>query len=157
VHIARPVNWKLANSTTATLYLNPDTKGFREKGLRLIHPAGLNEGDEVITVYGQGFVEKKRATDVVVKLRHWKLAQGQSPTLHLAPSAVVKIPGLKVGAAAKTVWGIVRVLEIRRDGTHVCEALHWVMADGKPPKFHLAPEAFALLSLKPGWDKKEAF
>ena len=156
VHIARPVNWKLANNTIATLYLIPTTKGFREKSMALTMTKGFNEGDEVMTVYGQGYVEKKRENDLVIKLRNWKLAQGQSPTCHLAPSACVKIPGLAVGSAAKTVWGMVRVLEIRRDGTHVCEALHWLMADGKPPKFHLAPEAFALLSLKPDWDVSKA-
>ena len=155
VHIARPINWKLANNTKATLYLNPECKGFKEKMMSLTMTPGFNEGDEVMTVYGEGFVEKKRKTDLVVKLNNWKLAQGQSPTCYLAPSAVVKIPGLSVGAAAKTVWGLVRVLDIRRDGTHVCEALHWVMADGKPPKFYLGPEAFSLMSLKPGWDKPD--
>jgi hypothetical protein len=155
MHICRPLNWKLANSTVATLYLNPDYKGDREKKMALTYTKGFNEGDEVMTVYGQGYVEQKRGEDLVVKLREWKLAQGQSPTLNLAPSACVKIPGLIIGTAAKTVWGMVRVLDIQRNGTHVCEALHWVMADGKPPRFYLAPEAFALMSLKPDWDKSK--
>ena len=157
VHIARPINWKLANNKVATLYLNPVTKADKEKAIALTFTSGFNEGDEVMTVYGQGFIEKKRKTDLVVKLRHWKLAQGQSPTCYLAPSGCVKIPFLVPGTAAKTVWGMVRVLDIRRNGTHVCEALHWVMADGKPPRFHLAPEAFALKSLKPDWDKSSSF
>jgi len=111
--------------------------------------SGFNTGDEVITVQGAGYVAEKRANDLVVKLHDWRLAQGQSPTLYLNYESAVKIPGLKVGSSAKTVWGIVKILEIRRDGTHVAEALHWKLADGKPPLLHLAPEAFSLLSLKP--------
>ncbi len=74
---------------------------------------------------------------------------GQSPTLFLNPAAAVKIPGLQPGSTAKTVWGLVQVKEVRRDGTHVCRAVHWQLADGKPPSLYLAPEAFALLSIKP--------
>jgi len=141
VHVAKPINWKLANDTVATLYLQPEALQ-----LHLSHE--LQEGDEVMTVYGQGYIESKRTAqnDYVVKLRNWKLAQGQSPTCYLQKSACVKIPGLKIGAIAKTVWGLVKVLSIRRDGTHVCEAIHWHLADGKPPRLFLAPEAFALMS-----------
>ncbi len=142
VHIVRPVNWKLANEKPATCYLQSDMLKF---GLK----AGFLEGDEVMTVYGQGFVDKVREHDIVVKLRHWKLAQGQSPTLYLHPSAAVKIPGVTIGNCLKTVWGVVRVLSIRRDGQHLCEAVHWTLADGRPPRFYLAPESFAQLSLKP--------
>ena len=144
VHIARPINWKLANDSTATLYLAPEA-------VQLTQTAGFHEGDEVMTVYGQGFIESKREIqgDYVVKLRHWALAQGQSPTCYLQPSSLVKIPGFSVGAVAKTVWGLVRVLGIRRDGTHVCTAVHWSLANDTAPTCYLAPEAFALLSLKP--------
>eukprot|EP01039_Chlorochromonas_danica_P000541 gene541-582_t len=142
VHIAKPLNWKLANDTSATLYLQPD-------GVKLQQTAGFNEGDEVMTVYGQGYIYKKRENDLVVKLRDWKLAQGQSPTLYLNLSAVVKVPGLKVGDVAKTVYGLVKIIEIRRDGTHVAKAVHWSLANHTAPTFHLAPEAFALLSIKP--------
>jgi hypothetical protein len=125
----------------ATLYLQPD-------GIKLHHSADLNEGDEVVTVYGQGYIEKKRdaSGDLIVKLREWKLAQGQSPTLYLNPTAVVKVPGLRVGSVAKTVWGLVKILDIKRNGQHVCEAIHWNLANDKPPTLYLAPEAFALLS-----------
>lgn len=104
-----------------------------------------------MTVYGAGYVEKKRLDkkDLVVKLRNWALAQGQSPTCYLQEAAVVKIHHLKIGSIAKTVWGLVKIVEIRRDGQHVCDAVHWIMADGKPPRFYIAPEAFALMSLKP--------
>jgi len=142
VHVSRPINWKLANDSTATLYLQSDV-------IKLSQTAGFTEGDEVITVYGQGYIEKVRESDLIVKLREWKLAQGQSPTLYLAHSACVKIPGIKLGSIVKSVWGLVRVLNIRRDGTHVCEAIHWNLADGKPPRLFLAPEAFSLLSIKP--------
>lgn len=144
VHIARPINWKLANDSTATLYLAPEA-------VQLTQTAGFHEGDEVMTVYGQGFIESKREIqgDYVVKLRQWALAQGQSPTCYLQPSSLVKIPGFSVGAVAKTVWGLVRVLGIRRDGTHVCTAVHWSLANDTAPTCYLAPEAFALLSLKP--------
>jgi hypothetical protein len=144
VHIAKPINWKLANNTSATLYLQPES-------VKLTQTPGLEEGDEVMTVYGQGYIQTKREKqgDLVVLLRNWKLAQGQSPTCYLQPAACVKIPGLKVGAIAKTVWGLMRVISIRRDGTHICEAVHWNLADGKPPRCYLAPEAFALVSIKP--------
>lgn len=132
----------MANNTSATLYLQPD-------GVKLQQTPGFNEGDEVMTVYGQGYIYKKRENDLVVKLRDWKLAQGQSPTLYLNLSAVVKVPGLKVGDVAKTVYGLVKIIEIRRDGTHVAKAVHWNLANNTAPTFHLAPEAFALLSIKP--------
>ncbi len=144
VHVAKPINWKLANSTVATLYLQPETVALHQT-------PSFEEGDEVMTVYGQGFVESKRVKegDLVIKLRNWALAQGQSPTCYLSPSACVKVPGLKAGQIAKTVWGLVRVDSIRRDGTHVCQAIHWNLANDKPPTFYLAPEAFALKSIKP--------
>mmetsp|Transcript_5643 Transcript_5643/g.5843 ORF Transcript_5643/g.5843 Transcript_5643/m.5843 type:complete len:227 (-) Transcript_5643:43-723(-) len=146
MHIAKPINWKLANNTIATFYLNADA-------VNLTFTAGLNEGDEVMTVYGQGYIERVRESDVVVKLRNWALAQGQSPTLYVSPSTCIKVPGIRVGTAVKTVWGMVRVLAIHRDGKHVCEALHWNLANQKPPTLYLAPEAFALLSLKPQAEK----
>lgn len=124
------------------MYLNSES-------ISLHQSAGFEEGDEVMTVYGQGYVEKKRETDLLVKLRNWALAQGQSPSLYLNYESVVKIPGLTVGASVKTVWGLVEVLAIRRDGIHVCKALHWNLANNKPPTLYLAPEAFALLSIKP--------
>ena len=104
-----------------------------------------------MTVYGQGHVEKKRRleSDYVVKLNNWKIAQGQSPTCYLQDTSIVKIPGFQIGAVAKTVWGLIRLKEVRRDGTHICEAVHWSLADGKPPTLYLAPEAFALMSIKP--------
>jgi hypothetical protein len=144
VHIAKPINWKLANNSVATLYLQPD-------GIQLHQTPAFHGDDEVMTVYGQGFVEKKReeTNDLVIKLRDWKLAQGQSPTLYLNYASAVKIPGLKVGDSAKTVWGLVKILEVRRDGTHVCVASHWKLANNAAPTLYLAPEAFALLSIKP--------
>ena len=144
MHIAKPLNWKLANDTVATMYLQPEV-------VKVTQTPGFNEGDEVMTVYGQGYIKAKRENkgDLVVLLRNWALAQGQSPTCYLQPSACVKIPGLEIGAAVKTVWGLMRLLSIRRDGTHVCEAMHWNLADGKPPRCYLAPEAFALMSIKP--------
>lgn len=142
VHVSKPINWKLANNSTATLYLQPDN-------VKLAQTAGFKEGDEVMTVYGRGYVHAKRENDLVVKLRNWALAQGQSPTLYLHPSAAVKIPNFTIGHSAKTVWGLVKIRDIRRDGTFVCEAVHWQLADGKPPTLYLGPEAFALLSLKP--------
>ena len=142
MHICRPLNWKLANDTAATLYLQPDN-------VKLAQTPGFEPGDEVMTVYGRGYVESKREIDLVVKLHQWALAQGQSPTLYLAPSAVVKIPHFRVGQVGKTVWGLVVVEDVRRDGTFVCRAVPWHLADGKPPRLYLAPEAFALVSLKP--------
>jgi len=42
----------------------------------------------VNTVYGTGYVAAIRETDYVVLLTHWKLAQGQSPTLYLEEKAM---------------------------------------------------------------------
>jgi hypothetical protein len=142
-HICSPINWYLANKTHATMYLQPEA-------VKLDMVAGLDEGDAVMTIYGQGYVESIRMKDIVVKLDNWALAQGQSPTLFLDPTSVVKIPGFRIGQAAKTVWGMVRVVDIQRDGKHVCESLHWTLADGGPVRFYLNPEAFALMSIKPG-------
>jgi hypothetical protein len=143
-HVARPLNWKLANNTVATLYLQSDA-------VKLYQTGGFSEGDEVMTVFGRGFIESKRVKegDLVIKLHYWALAQRQSPTCYMQPENVVKIHNLQIGSIAKTCWGLVRVLDIKRDGQHKCEAVHWVMADGKNPTFYLAPEAFALMSLKP--------
>ena len=104
---------------------------------------GFDVGDKVVTVYGEGYVKAIRPEkgDLVVLLNYWRLAQGQSPTCFLHPSACVKIPGFKVGDVAKTVWGLVKLLEIKRDGRHVCEAIHWKLADGSSPILHLSPEA----------------
>ncbi len=44
--------------------------------------------DLVNTVYGTGYVAAIRETDYVVLLTHWKLAQGQSPTLYLEEKAM---------------------------------------------------------------------
>jgi hypothetical protein len=44
--------------------------------------------DIVNTVYGTGYVSAVRENDYVVLLTHWKLAQGQSPTLHLQAEAM---------------------------------------------------------------------
>ena len=142
VHIVKPLNWKLANNSVATLYLQPEQ-------VKLTQTSGIHEGDQVMTVYGPGFVESERESDVVVKLYNWKLAQGQSPTCYLQKSACVKIHRIGVGTIAKTVWGLVKVISIRRDGTHVCRAVHWHLADGETPTLYLAPEAFALVSIKP--------
>lgn len=143
IHVARPIRWKLANDTSATLYLQPEAVTHH-------HTKGFAEGDEVMTVYGQGYIEKKRGeNDFVVKLNNWKLAQGQSPTLYLNKAALVQVPGYRKGQVAKTVWGLVKIVDILRNGQHVCHAMHWNLADGKPPTMYLAPEAFSLLSLKP--------
>ena len=44
--------------------------------------------DLVNTVYGTGYVAAIRETDYMVLLTHWKLAQGQSPTLYLEEKAM---------------------------------------------------------------------
>jgi hypothetical protein len=123
--------------------------GLKPSEVVLSQSSGFQKGDEVMTVYGQGYIEQIREKDFVVKLRNWALAQGQSPTCYLDPACIVKIHQIAPGSTAKTVYGLVKLLYIRRDGTHVCEAVHWKLADGKPPTLYLAPEAFALLSLKP--------
>ena len=111
--------------------------------------AGFKEGDAVMTTYGRGYVSAVRETDIVVLLDHWALAQGQSPTLYLDPKSVTKIPAFQVGDCAKTVWGLVRILDIQRSGKIVTEALHWTLADGTVPKLYLNPDALALSSLPP--------
>ena len=144
-HTCQPINWTLANKSKVTMYLQPEA-------IELTMTAGFNEGDAVMTTYGVGYVDEVSEIDIVVKLDNWALAQGQSPTLYLDPKTVVKIPGFKVGQCCKTVWGLVRIIDILRDGQHVCEALHWTLADGTKVKFHLNPDALALKSLPPHMD-----
>ena len=68
-HIVRPLNWKLANNTFATLYLRPEQ-------VSLTQTSDFREGDEVMTVLGQGYIVEERSSNgVVVKLNSWKLAQ----------------------------------------------------------------------------------
>jgi hypothetical protein len=148
---ARLVSVRDDSKHEATLVKDNSKVMIPAKDVRLYQGPGFKAGDEVMTVYGQGYIESTRPKqkDLVVKLRFWKLAQGQSPTLYLHPSSCVKIHGFGVGDCAKTVWGVVRITGMRRDGTYICEALHWQLADKKPPTMYLAPEAFALLSIKP--------
>lgn len=130
-HLARVLK------TNEVLSLKPDQIKLS------LNTKGFEVGDNVVTVYGEGYVKAVRADkgDLVVLLKHWALAQGQSPTCYLHPSACVKVSGFKVGQVAKTVWGLVKLLETKRDGRHVCEAIHWKLADGSAPVLHLAPEA----------------
>jgi hypothetical protein len=44
--------------------------------------------DLVNTVYGTGYIANIREDCYVVLLTHWKLAQGQSPTLYLQEEAL---------------------------------------------------------------------
>lgn len=141
-HVCRPINWKLANTSIPTLYLQPNQ-------VFLTQSSGFTPGDEVMTCYGRGFVKHRTEVGLVVLLNNWKLAQGQSPTCHLEEKSCVKVNRLDVGSIAKTCWGLVKILEHRRDGTYVCQAMHWTLADGSAARLYLAPEAFALMSLKP--------
>jgi len=64
-------------------------------------------------------------------------------------SSLVKVHRFRIGQMAKTLWGIVQIVDIRRNGTYVCKAKHWNLADGTVATLYLAPEAFALKCLKP--------
>lgn len=44
--------------------------------MNFFQSSDLLQGDEVMTVYGQGYIAEKRERDVVVKLRSWALAKG---------------------------------------------------------------------------------
>ena len=147
--VVKLMNWKLAQGQSPTLYLAKESlKKVTLKTVELDTKI-VSKGDNVVTVYGDGFVEsvRKDKSDYVVKLNNWKLAQGQSPTLYLAKQALTKIIGVKVGSYAKTVYGLVVIKDILRDGKHICEAIHWKMADGKSPTFYLAPEVLTPVSL----------
>ena len=96
----------------------------------------LVAGQKVRTVYGNGFIERVRDSDVVVKLFDWKLAQGQSPTLYLAPDAVR--PLFSVGDQVKTIYGRGFIKEVRaKEGDYVVLLHNWKLAQGQSPTCYL--------------------
>ena len=149
-YVVKLMNWKLAQGQSPTLYLAKESMRRIELVPAVLDTKTVAKGDNVVTVYGDGFVEsvRKDKSDYVVRLNNWKLAQGQSPTLYLAKAFMTKVLGVKVGSYAKTVYGLVVVKDILRDGKHICEAIHWKMADGKSPTFFLAPEVLTPVPLE---------
>jgi len=94
------------------------------------------QGDSVNTAWGAGYIEQVRATDYIVKLKVWQLAQGQSPTLHLQGEAMIPIPqGCFPGATVKTFCGPATVLKVRPDTVFKCRPTAWTLAEYSPDIF----------------------
>ena len=89
---------------------------------------------------GRGYIEGKRGSDYVVKLFHWKLAQGQSPTCYLNADAIK--PLFTVGQAVKTIYGRGYIESIRlQSGDYVVKLDHWKLAQKQSPTLYLAHDA----------------
>lgn len=85
--IVQPTDWQLAQGQPPTYYLNPSD----------VSP-NVTVGDEVITPYGgAGYITSMKISPdsssciYTVRLRHWHLATGLSPTLYLNPSSFTKV------------------------------------------------------------------
>jgi hypothetical protein len=90
----------------------------------------------VNTAWGCGYIEQVRATDYVVRLKVWQLAQGQSPTLHLQGEALTPIPqGCYPGAQVNTFCGPATVLKVRPDTVIKCKPTVWQLASYSPDIF----------------------
>jgi len=73
-----PLSWSLAQNCLPHFHLNESS----------MQPVPLCVGDVIKCNYGgMGRIEEVRASDFVVTLDNWKLAQGQSPRLYLARDA----------------------------------------------------------------------
>ena len=89
---------------------------------------------------GRGFIEGKRGSDYIVKLFHWKLAQGQSPTCYLNADAIK--PLFTVGQAVKTIYGRGYIESIRlQSGDYVVKLDHWKLAQKQSPTLYLAHDS----------------
>ena len=106
----------------------------------------FNENDAVNTVWGAGKVQGYRASDglYIVLLDHWKLAQGQSPTLYLGADSMTKAAAavFTAGDAVNTVWGAGKVQSLRAtDGLYIVLLDHWKLAQGQSPTLYLGADS----------------
>ena len=75
-----------------------------------------------------------------MKLFHWKLAQGQSPTCYLNTDAIK--PLFTVGQAVKTIYGRGYIESIRlASGDYVVKLDHWKLAQKQSPTLYLAHDS----------------
>lgn len=75
-----------------------------------------------------------------MKLFHWKLAQGQSPTCYLNADAIK--PLFTVGQAVKTIYGRGYIESIRlQSGDYVVKLDHWKLAQKQSPTLYLAHDS----------------
>ena len=128
-------HWKLAQGQSPTLYLGGSSM---KKSAAVFHP-----GDAVCTAWGNGKVHRYRAVDDIylVLLDHWKLAQGQSPTLYLNASALTdpnEAVGFSVGDLVGTVWGNGCISDYREDDNmYIVHLEKWKLAQGQSPTLYL--------------------
>jgi hypothetical protein len=113
----------------------------------------FKENDAVDTVWGSGRVQSYRASDglYIVLLDHWKLAQGQSPTLYLGADSMKKAANVfNAGDSVSTVWGVGKVQSRRAsDGLYVVLLDEWKLAQGQSPTLYLGAESMTLSTVAP--------
>jgi hypothetical protein len=138
-------NWRLAQGQSPTLYLGADamTKSA----------AIFRAGDAVDTVWGVGKVKSYRSKDnlYVVLLDHWKLAQGQSPTLYLGADSMTKsaVSAFSVDDPVSTVWGVGKVKSYREeDNLYVVLLDKWKLAQGQSPTLYLGADSMTKRDLE---------
>lgn len=99
---------------------------------------------DCLFVKGRGYIHAVRKEDYVVKLFGWKLAQGQSPTCHLAPEAIK--PLFVVGQEVKTIYGRGYIESVRLDkGDYVVKLFGWKLAQKQSPTLYLAHDSIQAL------------
>ena len=134
--VIEPLTWRMDRDQKPTFFINSTDAAPLYK-----------VGDLVSTVYGDGRIESIRENDAVyvILLDHWKLAQGQSPTLYLQGQSLSRrvsksLKGLSVATKVITPYGNGVITSIREaDNIVVVCPDNWIMADGKPPRFFMNP------------------
>lgn len=150
--VIEPLTWQMDRQQKPTFFIS-------HKDVSPLY----SKGDLVSTVYGNGYIESIREEDAtyIVLLDHWKLAQGQSPTLYLRAEALSRrenkdLHNLPIAAKVHTPYGNGVVTSTRHcDGMVVVRPDNWIMADGKPPQFFMNPSQVTPLEASASPSKKE--
>jgi hypothetical protein len=150
--VIEPLTWQMDRDQKPTFFIN-------HKDVTPLYSAG----DLITTVYGDGYIQSIREEDAIyiVLLDHWKLAQGQSPTLYLQGQALSRrtnkdLTGLSVAMAVHTPYGNGVITSIRAsDSMVVVRPDNWIMADGKPPQFFMNPSQVTSLAARKAADKEK--
>lgn len=93
-------------------------------------------GQQVLTPYGKGVINRIRECDVVVIPTGWQMADGQKPTFFLNTKDVTA--EYKVDDAVETPFGTGTITGVRyEDGVYIVRLKDWQLADGKSPTLYL--------------------
>lgn len=134
--VIEPLTWQMDRNQKPTFNIN-------HKDVNPLYSVG----DLITTVYGNGYIKSIREEDAtyIIFLDHWKLAQGQSPTLYLQAQAFSRrenkaLDGLSIATKVHTPYGNGVITSIRvADSMVIVRPDNWIMADGKPPQFIMNP------------------